>query len=216
MYFDDWVRTYLGKATDYDGAYGAQCVDLAKLFENKVLGLTPQACGDAWSYYANFYNYKFLTDNFIRIANTREFIPKKGDMVVWNKGLGANGHIAIASGEGNLNYFYSYDQNWTGRHDPMTKIRHSYDYVYGVLRPKNQSNINGSAPAPTPSSSYLVKVTADVLNVRKGAGTNYGISTKVYKGQIYTIVQTVNNGGYTWGKLKSGAGWIALNYTQKV
>jgi len=34
----------------------------------------------------------------------------------------------------------------------------------------------------------------------------------VYKGDAYTIVE--EKGG--WGKLKSGAGWIYLKYTQKI
>lgn len=64
----------------------------------------------------------------------------------------------------------------------------------------------------TPAKEYKVKVTADVLNVRKGAGTSYAIATKVKKNQVYTIVQTKNG----WGKLKSGAGWINLSYTKRV
>lgn len=59
---------------------------------------------------------------------------------------------------------------------------------------------------------YLVKINTDVLNVRKGAGTNYPITTTVKRGGVYTIVEV--NG--TWGKLKSGAGWISLNYTTRV
>lgn len=66
-------------------------------------------------------------------------------------------------------------------------------------------------PAPTPSGSYTVKITADTLNVRTGPGTNYPVSTTVKKGEVYTIVET--NG--EWGKLKSGAGWISLAYTDK-
>ena len=68
-----------------------------------------------------------------------------------------------------------------------------------------------TTPAPI-ASGYLVKVTADVLNVRKGAGTGYKITTQVKKGEVYTIVQEYNG----WGKLKSGAGWISLNYTKRV
>lgn len=59
--------------------------------------------------------------------------------------------------------------------------------------------------------SYLVTITADSLNVRKGAGTNYDVVTTVKKGEVYTIVEE-NNG---WGKLKSGAGWLSLKYTKK-
>lgn len=62
------------------------------------------------------------------------------------------------------------------------------------------------------SSSYKVKVTADVLNVRNGAGTNYKVNTTVRKNQVYTIVQEKNG----WGKLLSGAGWISLSYTKRV
>ena len=60
--------------------------------------------------------------------------------------------------------------------------------------------------------SYKVKVTANVLNVRAGAGTNYKVVTTVKKNEIYTIVDKVNN----WGKLKSGIGYICLDYTTPV
>lgn len=60
--------------------------------------------------------------------------------------------------------------------------------------------------------AYKVKITADVLNVRAGAGTNYKVATTVKKNGVYTIVEEKNG----WGKLKSGAGWISLKYTKKV
>ena len=63
-----------------------------------------------------------------------------------------------------------------------------------------------------PMNPYLVRITTDVLNVRAGAGTKYRVTTKVAKNDIYTIVDQYDN----WGKLKSGAGWIYLDYTQKL
>lgn len=62
------------------------------------------------------------------------------------------------------------------------------------------------------SKSYLVKITADVLNVRAGAGKNYKVNTTIKYNEVYTIVDEKNG----WGKLKSGAGWISLEYTKKV
>lgn len=59
---------------------------------------------------------------------------------------------------------------------------------------------------------YLVKITANTLYVRDGAGTSHKINTSVKKGEIYTIV--AENDG--WGKLKSGAGWISLKYCEKL
>lgn len=58
---------------------------------------------------------------------------------------------------------------------------------------------------------YQVIITANVLNVRSGPSTICRINTTVRKNQIYTIVEEKNG----WGKLKSGAGWIMLQYTKK-
>lgn len=71
-----------------------------------------------------------------------------------------------------------------------------------------------SEQAVTPAKkSYTVMIDANVLNVRKGPGTNYGINTTVRKGEIYTIIEESADG--KWGKLKNGAGWISLAYTRK-
>lgn len=60
-------------------------------------------------------------------------------------------------------------------------------------------------------NSYLVKVTANCLNIRDGVGTNYKINGQITDKGTYTIVETQGN----WGRLKSGAGWICLDYTTK-
>lgn len=63
------------------------------------------------------------------------------------------------------------------------------------------------------SSGYQVKiVNCSVLNVRSGAGTSYPVVTTVKANEVYTIVEESNG----FGKLKSGAGWISLSYTQKI
>lgn len=67
-------------------------------------------------------------------------------------------------------------------------------------------------PTPTPSEGYLVKVTVDALNIRQGPGTNSSIVGCIIDRGTYTIVETQSN----WGKLKSGAGWICLNYAEKI
>lgn len=67
------------------------------------------------------------------------------------------------------------------------------------------------------STSYLVKVTTDVLNIRKGPGTNYGTNGDIRDKGVYTIVaESDGPGASKWGKLKSGAGWISLDYAKKV
>ena len=67
------------------------------------------------------------------------------------------------------------------------------------------------------ATSYLVKVTTDVLNIRKGPGTNYGTNGDIRDKGVYTIVaESDGPGASKWGKLKSGVGWISLDYAKKV
>ena len=139
MNYDEFISTYLGKSFDYDGVSGVQCVDLAKMYLDKVFGIKPSAWGNAKDYYENFDNLP-LKSSFTRIANTANFVPKKGDIVVWGTGLGNKyGHIAIATGEGNTSQFYSYDLNWGSK--VVHKVLHNYKGFLGVLRPNNQTKI---------------------------------------------------------------------------
>ena len=73
-----------------------------------------------------------------------------------------------------------------------------------TIKPTTTTNTTAFKP-------YLVKVIADALNVRKGAGTLYKVTTVIKKNEVYTIVAEKNG----WGRLKSGAGWISLKYTKK-
>lgn len=68
----------------------------------------------------------------------------------------------------------------------------------------------------TAQTGYRVRVTASTLNVRKDHSASSAVTTTVKRGDIYTIVDEYNNGGTMWGKLKSGIGWIALKYTERV
>lgn len=93
------------------------------------------------------------------------------------------------------------------------------DYLYGkhayiAAEVNKRLGVAEAQPAeqPTSSGSYKVRITANTLNVRAGAGTSYKVTTTVKKGGVYTITAEQNG----WGKLKSGAGWISLKYTEKV
>lgn len=66
------------------------------------------------------------------------------------------------------------------------------------------------AEAPKPVPAYLVRITADNLNVRSGPDVTYPVIMQVHRPSIYTIVEEANG----FGHLKSGAGWIKLSYTE--
>lgn len=65
---------------------------------------------------------------------------------------------------------------------------------------------------------FMVKVSITDLNIRKGAGTNTA-KTGQYTGVgVFTILEVKDGKGSDkgWGRLKSGAGWISLDYCQRV
>ena len=65
---------------------------------------------------------------------------------------------------------------------------------------------------------FLVKVSVPDLNIRKGAWTDT-VKTGKYTGiGCFTIMEVKSGKGSDsgWGRLKSGAGWISLDYCEKM
>ena len=97
--------------------------------------------------------------------------------------------------------------------DAVKKQRATYGQKY-----LDTYNNKTPAPVPTPSGfvPYLVKVTASIVNYRKGPGTNNPIVGQVKRNEVYTIVGEADGPGASkWGKLKSGAGWLSLDFCQR-
>lgn len=95
--------------------------------------------------------------------------------------------------------------DWTNKHCPAWLIEGRYGYNWNWFK----GQLSNVKVASSTELTGLVKINTDVLNVRAGAGTRYKVVTTVKRGEVFTITQTQGN----WGKLKSGAGWINLNYT---
>lgn len=70
---------------------------------------------------------------------------------------------------------------------------------------------NGDCP-------FLVKVSIPDLNIRKGAGTNTGKTGRHTGVGVFTVVEVRQGKGSEmgWGRLKSGAGWIALSFCERM
>lgn len=105
-----------------------------------------------------------------------------------------------------------------------TIIEESEDRAWGKLKSgagwislnsKYVSKTSTSTNTTTNTASklpYTIKITCNALNYRKGPGTNYATVGTVKKGQVFTIVEEkTGTGAKLWGKLKSGAGWIAID-----
>lgn len=75
-----------------------------------------------------------------------------------------------------------------------------------------------TSKATNSTSSFKVQISISDLNIRKGPGTNYATTGKFTGKGVFTIVETKQGTGSAkgWGKLKSGAGWIALDYAIEI
>lgn len=90
-------------------------------------------------------------------------------------------------------------------------------YLTVVKKVSVSVSTNSTQKAVTSGFPYKVKVIADCLHIRKGAGTNTGKVGAITDKGVYTIVDEKDGTGATkWGKLKSCAGWISLDYARKL
>ena len=77
--------------------------------------------------------------------------------------------------------------------------------------------VYGGEESESGFSPYLVQVSITDLNIRKGPGTDYGKTGKYTGKGVFTIVAEADGQGAScWGKLKSGAGWISLDYAKRI
>jgi hypothetical protein len=81
---------------------------------------------------------------------------------------------------------------------------------------KSIASTAAEADKPISTVPYTVRVAIADLNIRKGPGTNYATTGKFTGKGVFTIVEETSGKGATkWGRLKSGAGWISLDYAAK-
>jgi len=97
-------------------------------------------------------------------------------------------------------------QDWSGKFCPRVILgRNGWDiFKSGIYKLLDEAPV---AKLP----NILVRITANKLNIRKSPSVLSVVAGSVTKGSIYTIVETKGD----WGRLKSGAGWINLKYTER-
>lgn len=143
MNYKEFEKKYLGKAVDFDGVAGVQCVDLVDKYLEECFGITGVWVQGARELYTQFEKLPYLRDKFTKIPNTRDLVVQAGDIVVW--GGGSWGHTGIGTGEGDRDYFVCIEENTLGLHEKTQKITHHFsgghphdscNPVLGVLRPK--------------------------------------------------------------------------------
>jgi hypothetical protein len=133
MTFDEFIAKWTNQHVDVDGIWPDQCMDLMHQYLMDCFDFSPDV-NAAVGAYDVFTEYKW-SNLFDRIYNTIDGIPDKGDLIFWDNGVGAWGHVAIFIGEIDLNSFNSFDANWPLGNLPHIQ-KHNWSNVAGWLHPK--------------------------------------------------------------------------------
>jgi hypothetical protein len=90
------------------------------------------------------------------------------------------------------------------------------DYIYERLG-QIASEVNAYLETKEEKCPFRVRVDIDNLNIRKGAGTDKPLTGRYTGKGVFTITEVQSGKGSSagWGHLKSGAGWISLDYATK-
>lgn len=100
---------------------------------------------------------------------------------------------------------------------PGTYLESKLPELARIVNARLDVNSKPETKPEQPSDSYLVKVKVDVLNIREKAGTDSKVVGQIKDHGTYTIIaESDGKGASKWGKLKSGAGWISLDYVDKI
>ena len=102
-----------------------------------------------------------------------------------------------------------------GAYRILDNAKKSADNNYGYMVFDENGNV---VYKPNTIDSFHVKVSIPNLNVRTGPGTNYPVTGFYTNIGVFTIVEVKQGKGSAsgWGRLKSGVGWIALDYCKKL
>ena len=139
--------------------------------------------------------------------------PKPGDQIFFGTSLDNSSHTGIVE-KVTAQKVFTIEGNTSDqvarRNYALTNSR-----ILGYGRPAYDAAVSSDpVPDKEPSSDapFLVKVSIPDLNIRRGPGTNYARTGQFTGVGVFTIVEVSGN----WGKLKSDAGWISLNYATRI
>lgn len=132
MTLAEFIKKYIGKKVDFDGAFGAQCVDLFRqynrdVWDNPHTGVVEGA--------------KDLFLNFDKMPEEKKFLkivesPYVGDVIVWGPTeKNPFGHVGMLVGAVDGNSFLVFEQDGFRQDGAKINIRDKSN-VLGYLRKK--------------------------------------------------------------------------------
>lgn len=200
---------YSSKNVLYAAGYGMpNCTAYAWGRAYEILGKKPNLCANdagSWYDYNKYYNYYSYGKT-----------PKVGAVACWDNYYG--GHVAVVEKIEGDTVTLSHSE-WGGRSFFTTTHKlgaanggatsygwtfQGYIYVYGGEY--------------VPDGDVYRVTSSNGINMRKGAGTSYATVDVLSYNYEFTVKETKEADGYTWGKTTVGSvtGWCALDFCKLV
>jgi hypothetical protein len=123
-----FTNQYIGRGIDFDGSYGVQCVDGAKIGMMLLGCQSPPATGtgNATGYWYNRNSLPWISDQMQEVTSASDV--NVGDMVIFSD-PSPTGHVAWYAGDGQI-----FGQNQDGRNDGFSLRPMSNWSFLGALR----------------------------------------------------------------------------------
>lgn len=109
-----FTNNYLGRGIDFDGAYGVQCVDGAKIGMMLLGCQSPPSTGtgNATGYWYNRRSLPWISTEMVEVTSASDL--QVGDMVIFSTPT-PTGHVAWYAGDGKI-----FGQNQDGNNDAFS------------------------------------------------------------------------------------------------
>lgn len=133
MYFEQFMTRYCGKKVDFDGAFGAQCVDLFRQYCRDVLDIPHTGSVDgAKDLYLKYNDLPLEKKYFTKCA--KNTVPQFGMVAIWNATqTNSYGHVAIVVGKIDASTLIVFEQNGVLQ-DGAKLVRRETKNLLGYLK----------------------------------------------------------------------------------
>ena len=120
--------------------------------------------------------------------------------------------------------YYRVRKSWTdaasqlGAFTSLENAKSACKAGYTVYDDNGKAVYTAGGQQAAAAVTFSVRVDITDLNIRTGAGTNYAKTGETTGKGVFTIVEVKAGQGASagWGRLKSGAGWISLDYATRL
>lgn len=202
---NDWNRPGVNKCVN--AFIGKDITGAVKIYQTLPWNMRPWGCGPGklGSYNNSAIQFEICEDTLSDVKYFNEAFDKAAYLCAY---LCERYNIAVVDV---VSHHEAYLRGYASGHADCDHWLKRFNKDMNWFREQVKAKLSDPEPVPV-DTSFKVKIDTDALNIREGAGTNFKIVGCIRDRGVYTIVETSGS----WGRLKSGAGWISLLYVKRL